>query len=1084
MKNSLWENQTITLVSEINIGHIRSFTILETVGQGVSCIAYKALDSASRIPVIIKECFPRSTAFREESGKVIWSITEDETRAKERFRASFETQRQIQSIDEMTNTNAHLIDGLYIGNNTLYSVSGTQNAKILSDMPPDSFLQDICKIIKAIAAAIGKYHEYGLLHLDIKPQNILIFPETREIVKLLDFDSVISKKDISAPGTSISYTHEYAAPELLQGKRIKICEATDIYSIGAVMFSRIMGKTPTADDRGAFAEWDLPENLFGKLSNKSKRLTKEILRKTIAASVSKRYKRAEDLVFALDALIEECNPYRRRLNSTFTPSRNYFTGRSSELRAIHDAYLSGKRAVFLFGMGGIGKTELALKYAEQFRDNYDIIAFGRFSDSLENLFKSSDFISIENDTEGKPRLDSIRGLVDERTLLIIDNFDVEADDKLDAVLSLKCKLLITSRHSFEDLYENDSATQHINVKELSQNEQMSLLERECGHKLSENEYDAARRILQDIGGYTLLIPLIAKTYKNDDYDLVEMSQRIHNAGVKGASEINIRHHKDSNLSGSTYAILCEVLNMANLSDEETYVMRSLALLSGILITRKEFNAWLGGKYKNTIISLAEKSWVQINGTGQYAKLSLHKVIGDMARDVLKPDFENCTWARALCDEIVEWLLGKQTIRLLGDYIEDCMDESPNSSLYIDDEQWDRLELIEDLILEQNKMMHSLFLTIVENISFFQEGDILFRIFGGSYSIRHGGSLISRDGIPISRSFYEDCSDKVKTFLKLDRKTSAAELLLAAIFGKESDKLPCETRLNMYSNFRINELYEVRLENAAFPDEFDRILFSLASDEDFTQKEKIGFLIEKVDEFGFESIDFSLLNGDIPDHEHQLKAKKCLEYLKTWADYLDSWHGSRYVTQSLMLSCCMDDYLNVDKFVDEYFRFAYKNNKLELNLTLLCKALDNFGHSKVASLFANSCMAKLEFEIQNVCEYGRVPYNLYQSAAYIASHIGIPEKVEYYERKSRESLYAEIRIVEAGRNADSEIVSFDWLWDYIYEKGMSNKLETVRLYDLYSSAIHIAKIDNIPEQEKYYKEKQIELLGLGFAFKNL
>jgi len=275
---------------------------------------------------------------------------------------------------------------------------------------------------------------------------------------------------------------------------------------------------------------------------------KELFRKTLSASVSWRYHSAEDLIDALDDLIEESNPKRRHLNSTYSPSRNYFVGRSAEISQIHSAFMSGKRTVFLCGMGGIGKTELALQYAKQYESHYDVIAFGRFNDSLDNLFKSPEFISIENNTEGSLNLNSVRGLVDERTLLIVDNFDEKSDIKLDAVLSLMCNLLFTSRFSFEQINSSDSAVAHLTVGELAQNEQTALFERECGRTLSDDERRTVQLIVQKIHGYTLLIPLIAKTNRNDVYSLTDIHQRITDAGIKGASGVSLSHHKDSTVS--------------------------------------------------------------------------------------------------------------------------------------------------------------------------------------------------------------------------------------------------------------------------------------------------------------------------------------------------------------------------------------------------------------------------------------------------------------------------------------------------------------------------------------------------------
>ena len=284
MRIALLEASTLKLTRKSNKNTSREFVIHKVIGNGAGCIAYRAIDADSRIPVIIKECFPRNSGIREKNGSIIWNSKDDENAAFERFTNAFNTQLIIQSSPETMNTNTHLIDDLYTGNNTLYSVSDIHNAKTY-DLDKDTSLQELLITIRAITRAVGEYHKLGYLHLDIKPQNILILPETRDIIKLLDFDSVVKKADAIYPGTSISYTHEYAAPELLQGKRNKLCEATDIYSIGAILFKRIFERNPAADDRGTFSDWNLSTvPLFKKLSNKTKRLTKELLNKTISAS--------------------------------------------------------------------------------------------------------------------------------------------------------------------------------------------------------------------------------------------------------------------------------------------------------------------------------------------------------------------------------------------------------------------------------------------------------------------------------------------------------------------------------------------------------------------------------------------------------------------------------------------------------------------------------------------------------------------------------------------------------------------------------------------------------------------------------
>lgn len=649
MRTSLLENQSIRLIHSVGTNQSRTFRIESTVGIGASCIAYRAIDSLNDLPFLVKECCPLNITQRNEDSSIIWESDIEESKAKNRFQKAYEMQHKIQSTKSTTNTSTHLIDGLYTANNTLYSISNLHNASTYDKVNNHS-LQDIFITARAVAHAIGRYHKNGFLHLDIKPQNILIDNDTKEKIWLLDFDSIVDMSEVKETDMTLSYTHEYAAPELLQGKRNKICEATDIYSIGAVIFKRIIGRLPTADDRGTFADWDLSENkLFAQLSKKTERLTKELFSKTLSASIKSRYQNTSDLIDAFDELVSE-SIKKRFMNSTYTPSNNIFVGRSDELYEIYNAFTSDKCAVFLHGMGGIGKTEIALEYVKRFREHYDVVAFGRYSMSLQELFKSPEFISIENDSEydqEKCPIKRIESLVNDRTLLIIDNFDVETDLDLDNVLSLNCKLLFTSRNS--SFAETRKTAVHIHVEELTRKEQEELFEDEYGTPLKDDEREIVCDILRIIHGHTLLIPLIAKQAKSGSLYLHEIKKKISETGLKEASGTRVSHYKDADRLGSVYEILLEVMGMADFYEVEKNVMRSLALLGDNAIPRRVLNECSDHLYENVINELAQKSWVLIKGIGPDAAVSLHPLISVLIMNELSPGLENSTLADALCE---------------------------------------------------------------------------------------------------------------------------------------------------------------------------------------------------------------------------------------------------------------------------------------------------------------------------------------------------------------------------------------------------------------------------------------------------
>jgi hypothetical protein len=106
-------------------------------------------------------------------------------------------------------------------------------------MAPD----DLIPILVPIADGLADLHRRGVVHRDIKPQNIL-FGDDR--AKLADFGLAQSNdgegvSELTTPGTTVG-TLAYLAPELLAGDRAT--PATDVYALGVVTFVALTGRSP------------------------------------------------------------------------------------------------------------------------------------------------------------------------------------------------------------------------------------------------------------------------------------------------------------------------------------------------------------------------------------------------------------------------------------------------------------------------------------------------------------------------------------------------------------------------------------------------------------------------------------------------------------------------------------------------------------------------------------------------------------------------------------------------------------------------------------------------------------------------
>ena len=650
MRNYLQQSRIIELESLSEPVRNRSFTISSLLGSGASCAAYRAADTEN-IPVVIKECFPFSKVNRNNDGSIVWNGIDAEKRALDKFRLSFNTQLDIQNTEDLMNTSAQLIDGLYSGNNTLYTVTNLQNVDTYNNVK-DNSLKDIFQTAKAIAIAIGKYHNHGYLHLDIKPDNILIYPETREMVRLIDFDSIIKIDDTTDRDISLSYTHDYAAPELLQKKRKRISVVTDIYSIGAVVFSRILGRVPTSEDRGVFSDWDLMNNVyFTGMGNRICRLTKDFFHKTLSSSAIKRYQNTNELIDALNSLIEATCIVPVLTNYSIRPEPSFIC-RDTELTQIANA-LTSNNYIILEGIRGIGKTEIAKGYAFIRKSDYDCIQLLTFNNSIKQTiaeslelhnYNASDY---EEDSIYNEKMDIIReNKSRNRCLIIIDNFNVTQDDNFKDLISLDNEFF---HFIFTSTFEH-SKHNVLLINELKEDGQLlSLFYEYYESKLSKEDEAIVLETLELVLRHTMTVILIALQMKNGRKKPTEMRDSLQ-SGLDQKLLTKLLVNKEG-LSASEnektmFDHLKTLFDLSDIHSNEAFmhIMTNMAILSPVGIKTKDFYDWvLAKQYEGEDYSdlncLINNKWILYNREEDI--ISLHPVISELAYSELKPDSKNC-----------------------------------------------------------------------------------------------------------------------------------------------------------------------------------------------------------------------------------------------------------------------------------------------------------------------------------------------------------------------------------------------------------------------------------------------------------
>jgi eukaryotic-like serine/threonine-protein kinase len=107
-------------------------------------------------------------------------------------------------------------------------------------------------ILRQVAAALGEAHDAGLVHRDIKPQNVMLCTRggVRDFVKVLDFGLVknVATTDVKITSErSIAGTPLYMAPESILSPET-VGPAADVYGVGCIAYFLLTGRTPFEGD--------------------------------------------------------------------------------------------------------------------------------------------------------------------------------------------------------------------------------------------------------------------------------------------------------------------------------------------------------------------------------------------------------------------------------------------------------------------------------------------------------------------------------------------------------------------------------------------------------------------------------------------------------------------------------------------------------------------------------------------------------------------------------------------------------------------------------------------------------------------
>lgn len=257
------------------------YQIESLLGSGGFANTYLATQTGLERKVAIKEFFMKEYCDRNESTSQVIIPTEGSKLIVDKYKVKF--LKEAQMIASLKNEHIIQIYDIFEENDTAYYVMEYVSAGSLKDTVekngPMSEARAV-RYIHQVADALCYLHSNNILHLDVKPANILL--NDKDAAILIDFG--ISKHYDEAGGqtstTPAGISKGYAPIEQYQqGSIANFSPATDVYSLGATLFFLLTGETPP--EASALYEDGLP----AVIDNFS-----ESIRKTIETAMSSKRK--------------------------------------------------------------------------------------------------------------------------------------------------------------------------------------------------------------------------------------------------------------------------------------------------------------------------------------------------------------------------------------------------------------------------------------------------------------------------------------------------------------------------------------------------------------------------------------------------------------------------------------------------------------------------------------------------------------------------------------------------------------------------------------------------------------------------
>ncbi|MDY3281218.1 protein kinase domain-containing protein [Dysosmobacter sp.] len=522
-------------------------------------------------------------------------------------------------------------------------------------------------ILEQALQALELVHKAGYLYGDMQVQNVFFAgarPEKGKIglACLLDFGCARPLTDRAGGGQEtariedrmVFSTPGYTAPEILwhNDGNLRLTPAADVYSAGRLLLFLLRGRTYFENGRDRLLTEQaslgcvLPyEGERLGCSARSLRLLQRILDRSLEPEREKRYQTAAAMLEEVEELawMTRSPTDRLSLSCPALPDEE-FLPREEKLAEINRCLERRRKPVVVWGFAGMGKTELALKFAQKytrgqayavrFRNSVRQTVTGPIADAFSG-YDRRDIHGREKPEEQIYREVMKRlGERSENDLLILDNMDgdeggfdvLRGEPAFRDLCALPMGLVVTTRSPAEGGVEVDA----MPLPQLRQ------LLRRFAPELSDEMADA---LIRAVEGHTLTVELMGRTLKTSIPRLSPeaLLEKLTRGDLDSGALAKVASPKDR--EGRMERIqghLTALFRLSNLPPEEKRLLAYALPVSPEGLAAEDF-AQVPGFDQDVLLRLMDRGWIR---RGEDDVLTMHPLVQEIGLRELDFDPED------------------------------------------------------------------------------------------------------------------------------------------------------------------------------------------------------------------------------------------------------------------------------------------------------------------------------------------------------------------------------------------------------------------------------------------------------------